>query len=186
MKSVVDISIALIAAVMLLVPMAIIALLVKVTSEGPVLHWSKRMGKDCKPFMMPKFRTMRMDTPVTSTDLLENPKSYITPVGKLLRKASLDELPQLYSVICRNMSLVGPRPVLTTQKDLIDSRREKGIYKLRPGITGWAQINGRDDITMEEKVARDLQYLERQSLKFDFQIMIRTLVYVAQSKGIKH
>ena len=186
MKTFFDITVTIVLGTLLLAPLLVIAVGIRLTSTGPALHWSLRMGAGGVPFSMPKFRTMYVDTPLRPTEHLDNPNQYITPVGKFLRKTSLDELPQLYSVLRGQMSLVGPRPVLTTQADLIESRRAAGVLELRPGITGWAQINGRDDITMEEKVRLDKEYLERRSLKFDLTIIWRTFFYVLSSKGVWH
>src|SRR3546814_649504 len=146
--------------------MAAIALAVRATSPGPAIHWSERVGRDNGRFMMPKFRTMRIDTPNVATHLLEEPRRWVTPIGRVLRRASLDELPQVWSILKGDMSVVGPRPALFNQDDLVALRTEAGVHRLTPGLTGWAQINGRDDLTIPEKVALDAQCLERASLGF--------------------
>ena len=166
--------------------MLIIALLVKITSKGPVLYWSDRVGKYNTIFKMPKFRTMMSDTPAMATHLMKNPEQYCTPVGSFLRKSSLDELPQLYSVLKGDMSFVGPRPALFNQNDLIELRTKKGIHNLIPGITGWAQINGRDDLPIPEKVDLDEYYLYNRSVMFDLKILFMTLLSVISSRGVQH
>ncbi|MDC1027304.1 sugar transferase [Candidatus Thioglobus sp.] len=171
---------------LLTIPMLLIAVLVCITSKGPSLYWSKRVGRFNTVFNMPKFRTMKIDTPITATHLLNDPNFYLTPIGKFLRSNSLDELPQLFSVLIGDMSLVGPRPALFNQNDLIELRTEKGVNKLLPGITGWAQINGRDTLSINDKVELDLEYLQRQSLFFDFKILLMTLFKVISRKGISH
>jgi O-antigen biosynthesis protein WbqP len=171
----------------LLLPTCIvIAIAIKITSRGPVLYWSDRVGRHGRIFRMPKFRTMRIDTPVVATHLLQNPAQWITPVGAFLRSSSLDELPQLWSVLRGDMSLVGPRPALYNQADLVAARRECGVDALQPGITGWAQINGRDELPIPEKVAYDREYLQRQSFTFDLRIILLTVVNVLQRKGVSH
>lgn len=173
-----------------IVPLALlclmVAILVKSTSVGPVFYWSKRIGIKERVFLMPKFRTMRTDTPEVATHLLTDPNKWLTPVGSFLRKSSLDELPQFFSVLIGDMSLVGPRPALHNQHDLIAARRAHGIDVLRPGITGWAQVNGRDEIPIPDKVAFDTQYLKRRSISFDLEILFRTAINVIHSKGISH
>ena len=164
----------------------LIALLVKLTSKGKVLYWSKRIGKDNTVFLMPKFRTMRTDTPVVATHLLTNPDVYLTPVGKFLRSTSLDELPQLYSILVGYMSFVGPRPALFNQDDLINLRTRAGVHVLTPGLTGWAQVNGRDELPIPEKVELDKVYLQKQSWFFDLQILLRTFVRVLRRDGVVH
>jgi len=167
-------------------PMLIIALLVKITSKGPVLYWSDRVGKYNTIFKMPKFRTMMSDTPAMATHLMKNPEQYCTPVGSFLRKSSLDELPQLYSVLKGDMSFVGPRPALFNQDDLIELRTKKGIHNLIPGITGWAQINGRDDLPIPEKVDLDEYYLNNHSFMFDLKTLFMTFLSVISSQGVQH
>ena len=171
----------------LLSPVLLItALLVRLTSPGPILYWSQRVGKDNQPFSMPKFRTMRMGTPAVATHLLKDPDRYLTPVGSLLRKTSLDELPQLWSILTGNMSFVGPRPALFNQQDLIEQRTACGVHVLIPGLTGWAQINGRDEIPIPKKVALDAYYLSHRSLRLDIVILWRTALQVLRREGITH
>ena len=173
--------------VILLLPLAIaVALVVKLTSEGDALFWSDRIGKDNKIFKMPKFRTMKIETPAVATHMLENPASHLTPVGGFMRKTSLDEIPQLWSVLIGDMSLVGPRPALYNQHDLREARTELGIHTLRPGVTGWAQINGRDALSIDDKVTFDAEYLEGKSLLFDLTIFIKTFLVVITSKSVSH
>lgn len=171
---------------MVFVPCLLILVLIRLTSRGPAIYWSERVGRSGKPFLMPKFRTMMVDTPVEPTDNLHKPEKYITPLGSLLRKASIDELPQLFSVLRGDMSLVGPRPVLLAQTELLEKRQLHGIDKLRPGITGWAQINGRDNLSEYEKVLLEREYLKRRSFTFDLKILWLTFFYVLSSKGISH
>ena len=166
--------------------MVAIAVLIKVTSLGPVLYWSDRIGKDNAIFKMPKFRTMKADTPVVATHLLKSPDNYLTLLGKMLRKFSIDELPQLFSVLKGEMSFVGPRPALYNQDDLIEMRTERGIHRLIPGITGWAQINGRDDLPIDQKVNLDEFYLHNRSFLLDLKTIYRTIFSVAAGKGIQH
>jgi len=168
------------------VPMLIVAILVKLTSKGPVLYWSDRVGKNNFIFKMPKFRTMRIDTPVVATHLLSNPGNYFTPIGKFLRKTSLDELPQLFSILKSDMGFVGPRPALFNQDDLVELRTEKGIHVLTPGLTGWAQVNGRDELPIPVKVEFDEYYLRHRSFLFDLKILFMTFVKVARMEGVKH
>lgn len=167
-------------------PIVLVALLVKLTSKGPVLYWSDRIGKNNKIFKMPKFRSMQIDTPAVATHLLNNPNDYLTPVGSLLRRSSLDELPQIWCILKGEMSWVGPRPALFNQDDLIELRTKKGIDKLTPGLTGWAQVNGRDELPIPEKVALDEAYLARQSFLFDMQIIGRTICHAIWGNGVKH
>jgi len=173
-------------ALLVCVPMLIIAVLIKLTSQGPVLHWSDRIGKDNMVFQMPKFRTMRIDAPTVATHLLENPPKYLTPFGRFLRRFSLDELPQLWSVLKGDMSLVGPRPALYNQDDLIEIRTKKGLHKLTPGITGWAQVNGRDNLTVYQKVECDEFYMKNKSFFLDLKILYITLFKVIKSDGVRH
>ena len=170
----------------LVIPMIIIALLVKITSKGPFFYWSDRVGVDNEIFKMPKFRTMRADTPAVATHLLNDPDAYLTPVGPFLRKSSLDELPQLWSVLKGDMSFVGPRPALFNQDDLIALRAEKGVHRLIPGITGWAQINGRDDIPIPKKVEFDAYYLNHRSFFFDLKILFLTFLKVTRAENVSH
>lgn len=186
MKRLFDVICSLILSIIFIIPMIIIGILVKLTSTGPALHWSSRVGKDTELFNMPKFRTMFLETPDVATHLLENSKSYITPLGAILRKTSLDELPQLFPILLGKMSFVGPRPALFNQEELIQLREEKGINKFKTGLTGWAQINGRDDISNKEKVELDFYYLNNQSIKLDIFIIWRTFFVVLSSKNVKH
>ena len=163
-----------------------IIILVYLTSKDPVFYWSERVGKDNKIFKMPKFRSMLIDTPAVATHLLDNPDAYLSPIGGFLRSTSLDELPQLFSVLKGDMSFVGPRPALHNQDDLITLRTEKGVDKLLPGITGWAQVNGRDELSIADKVALDVEYLKRQSFWFDMKILWMTFLKVANRDGVSH
>ena len=171
---------------LLMVPMVLIALLVKLTSRGPVLYWSDRVGQNNQIFRMPKFRTMRCNTPAVATHLLSKPEQYLTPIGGLLRKTSLDELPQIWSILVGDMSLVGPRPALFNQDDLVALRTEFGVHQLVPGLTGWAQINGRDDLPIPQKVKLDAEYVAKVSLSFDLLILRRTFSKVLISDGVSH
>jgi O-antigen biosynthesis protein WbqP len=172
--------------VFLIVPMTFVAVVVRLTSKGPVFYWSNRVGKDNRIFKMPKFRSMLIDTPAVATHLLDNPDTYLSPIGGFLRSTSLDELPQLFSVLKGDMSFVGPRPALFNQDDLIALRREKGIDKLLPGITGWAQVNGRDELSIPDKVALDVEYLNHQSFWFDVKILWMTFLKVVKRDGVSH
>lgn len=186
MKRVFDLLLCLLASLVLLIPVGVLALLVYLTSPGPVLYWSDRVGRKNKIFRMPKFRSMRVDTPVVATHLLNDPNAYLTPIGSFLRKSSLDELPQLWSILVGDMSFVGPRPALFNQDDLIALRTQNGVHELLPGLTGWAQVNGRDELLIPEKVRLDLEYLQRCSLLFDMKILWRTLIKVLDSDGVSH
>ena len=186
MKRVSDLFFSLCLIPVLVFPVLIIAALVKVTSKGPVLYWSDRIGVNNKIFKMPKFRTMSLDTPPIATHLLGNPGKYLTPIGPFLRKLSLDELPQLWSVFKGDMSYVGPRPALFNQYDLIELRTRKGIHALIPGITGWAQVNGRDDLPIPLKVEYDEYYLKNKSLMLDLKILFMTIHKVLHSEGVTH
>jgi O-antigen biosynthesis protein WbqP len=166
--------------------MGLIGLLIKFTSKGPMLYWSDRIGRNNKTFRMPKFRTMKMGTPAVATHLLTDAERYITPVGSLLRKTSLDELPQLFSVIAGHMSFVGPRPALFNQDDLVALRTEWGVHALVPGVTGWAQVNGRDELPIPVKVEYDAEYLRRRSLAFDLKILLLTAIRVLRGEGVSH
>ena len=181
-----DLVAALFAGLVLLLPLLIVAVMVRLTSEGPVLYWSDRVGKKNRIFKMPKFRSMRVGTPTVATHLLENPECALTPIGSFLRKTSLDEIPQLWSIFKGDMSLVGPRPALFNQFDLIELRTQYGVHELVPGLTGWAQVNGRDSISIPEKVALDLEYLQKQSLWFDLYILWRTLIRVTGRDDVSH
>lgn len=186
MKRLFDILVAFIFLVILLIPMAIMAMAVKITSKGPVIYWSKRIGLDNTIFKMPKFRTMLCNAPDVATHLLGNPEAYMTSIGPCLRKYSLDELPQIWSILKGDMSLVGPRPALYNQQDLIEMRTSRGIHRIVPGITGWAQINGRDEISISAKVSYDEYYLNNRSFLFDLKILGLTLLKVVQSEGVRH
>lgn len=173
-------------AFVLIGPILLIALCIRLTSAGPVLYWSERVGKNNKIFRMPKFRSMRLDTPAVATHLLHDPDKWLTSVGKFLRKSSLDELPQLWSILVGEMSFVGPRPALYNQTDLIALRTEKGVHKLVPGLTGWAQVNGRDEIPIPVKVTLDEIYLRNRSFVFDLKIIALTFVKVLRGDGVSH
>jgi O-antigen biosynthesis protein WbqP len=186
MKRIVDLLITLIAGIFLVLPMLVIAAAVRLTSPGPVLYWSERVGRANKLFKMPKFRSMRVGTPAVATHLLSDPAVHLTPIGSFLRKSSLDELPQLWSIFNGNMSLVGPRPALFNQHDLIELRTRQGVHTLVPGLTGWAQINGRDELPIPDKVQLDVEYLQRQSVWFDLHILWMTFLKVIQRDGVAH
>ncbi|WP_187182053.1 sugar transferase [Rhizobium sp. WL3] len=186
MKRFFDLIVSACAALFLAIPMAIVAIAVRMTSPGPAFFWSKRIGKDNQIFMMPKFRTMRTDTPVVATHLLNAPSRHLTPIGGFLRKSSLDELPQLWCILKGEMSLVGPRPALFNQEDLIEARTNAGVHALPPGLTGWAQVNGRDELEIPSKVAYDAEYLRRRNFMFDLRILVMTALRVAGAKGISH
>jgi O-antigen biosynthesis protein WbqP len=186
MKRTLDLVIVVFAVLILCVPIACVALAVSVTSTGPVLYWSDRVGRHNRIFRMPKFRSMRVDTPAVATHLLGNPDAYLTSIGSFLRKSSLDELPQLWSILKGDMSLVGPRPALFNQSDLIALRTAAGVYKLLPGLTGWAQVNGRDELPIPQKVALDVEYLQRKSLVLDLKIIALTFVKVLRRESITH
>ncbi len=168
------------------IPMLLIAIIVKLTSKGPALYWSDRIGKNNTIFKMPKFRTMRIDTPAVATHLLSNPDQYLTPIGKFLRKSSLDELPQLICILKGDMSFVGPRPALFNQDDLVALRTSKGIHVLSPGLTGWAQINGRDELPIPVKVEFDDYYFKHRSFLFDLKILFMTFFKVVRREGVTH
>jgi O-antigen biosynthesis protein WbqP len=186
MKRLFDLVLALIAASLLIVPIVVVAVLVKLTSKGPALYWSDRVGINNSIFKMPKFRSMKIDTPAVATHLLVDPGSALTPVGDFLRKSSLDELPQLWCILKGDMSFVGPRPALFNQDDLIALRTEKGVDKILPGLTGWAQVNGRDELPIPEKGVLDVEYMERQSLWFDSKILWLTVLKVVRRDGVSH
>lgn len=186
MKRVFDLSLALVAACILLLPVAIVAVCVRLTSPGPVVYWSDRVGRYNKIFKMPKFRSMRIDTPAVATHLLGNPDQYLTPIGSFLRKSSLDELPQLWSILKGDMSFVGPRPALYNQDDLIALRSEKQVDTILPGLTGWAQINGRDELPIPDKVELDVYYLRHQSFILDMRILFLTFFKVIKRDGVTH
>jgi O-antigen biosynthesis protein WbqP len=185
-KRIFDVLLSLLLLTVFSIPMLCIALLIRLTSPGPIHYWSDRVGKHNAIFKMPKFRTMRIDTPAVATHLLTDPDQFLTPVGKFLRKSSLDELPQLLSILRGDMSFVGPRPALYNQHDLIELRTLKGIHLLTPGLTGWAQINGRDELPIPVKVAFDEQYLINRSFVLDLRIICRTALKVVRREGVTH
>lgn len=170
----------------LALPMAVIALAVRTTSKGPALHWSQRVGRDNRLFWMPKFRTMRIDTPIVATHLLGDATRHMTPIGGFLRKTSLDELPQLWCILKGEMSFVGPRPALFNQEDLIAARTAQNVHLMLPGLTGWAQVNGRDELAIPDKVALDAEYLKRRSFLFDLRILALTAIKVVGAVGVQH
>ena len=186
MKRVFDLLAGFSALLLLGVPFVFLALLVAVTSKGPVLYWSDRVGQHNRIFRMPKLRTMKTGTPAVATHLLDNPQAHLTPVGGLLRRTSLDELPQLWSILVGDMSWVGPRPALFNQTDLIEMRTQTGVHQLVPGLTGWAQVNGRDEIALTDKVRLDREYLQRQSFFFDIHILWLTVLKVVRREGVTH
>lgn len=186
MKRLLDVFVSLTLAIILFVPLLVVAFLVRVTSPGPVIYWSDRIGRGNVIFKMPKFRSMRTDTPAVATHLLQDPNQWLTPIGALLRNSSLDELPQIWSVLKGDMSLVGPRPALFNQDDLIALRTERGVHELVPGLTGWAQINGRDDLPIPQKVELDTEYLKCKSMMFDLKILWMTALKVLVREGVSH
>lgn len=186
LKRLFDLSVGGIAAMVLALPIALVGLLVRLTSPGPALYWSDRVGRNNAIFRMPKFRSMQVGTPAVATHLLADPKSYLTPIGSFLRKSSLDELPQLWSILVGDMSFVGPRPALFNQDDLIALRTECGVHELVPGLTGWAQVNGRDELPVPEKVKLDVEYLRRHALGFDIYILWLTFIKVVRRDGVSH
>ena len=186
MKRVFDLILAIFLFLLLLILLLLTAISIIITSKGPSLYWSERIGKNNKIFKMPKFRSMLIDTPSVATHLLNNPNSYLTPIGGFLRRSSLDELPQLFSILKGDMGFVGPRPALYNQDDLIALRSEKGVDKLLPGITGWAQVNGRDELSIPDKVSLDVEYLNRQSFWFDIKILWMTFIKVIKRDGVSH
>jgi O-antigen biosynthesis protein WbqP len=185
-KRLFDISLSICLIALFSIPLVLIAITIKLTSEGPALYWSERIGVNNSVFRMPKFRSMRMNTPIVATHLLQSPDKHLTKIGKYLRKYSIDELPQLFSVLIGDMSFVGPRPALYNQHDLIQLRTEKGVHRLIPGITGWAQVNGRDELPIPEKVDYDEYYLKHQSFALDLRTILRTLFSVVGSEGVTH
>lgn len=186
MKRLFDLALACVAAVLLALPIAVVAVAVRMTSPGPALYWSDRVGRQNRIFKMPKFRSMRIDTPAVATHLLQNPDQWLTPIGSFLRRSSLDELPQLWSILRGDMSFVGPRPALFNQDDLIALRSEKNVHELVPGLTGWAQVNGRDELPIPQKVELDAEYLRRQSFIFDLKILWMTVLKVISRDGVSH
>ena len=186
MKRWFDLVFSVLAALVLLVPVLVVAIAVRLTSKGPALYWSDRVGRYNVIFKMPKFRTMRVGTPAVATHLLADAASHLTPIGPFLRKSSLDELPQLWSILAGHMSFVGPRPALFNQQDLIALRTSQGVHTLVPGLTGWAQVNGRDELPTQQKVALDAEYLQNKSFLFDVKIILLTLWKVVKGDGVKH
>lgn len=186
MKRTFDLALALAIAIPLAIPMLLVALAVKLTSRGPALYWSQRVGRDSSLFLMPKFRSMRTDTPALPTHLLGDGRAWLTPIGGFLRKSSLDELPQLWSILKGDMSFVGPRPALFNQDDLMALRREAGVAALVPGLTGWAQVNGRDELSIRDKVTLEADYLRRRSFGFDLLILWLTFLKVIRGSGVSH
>jgi O-antigen biosynthesis protein WbqP len=186
MKRIFDIFLCFLAYLMLLFPLLLIGIAVRLTSSGPALYWSDRVGRNNTIFKMPKFRTMRLGTPAVATHLLADASSHLTPIGSFLRKSSLDELPQLWSILVGDMSFVGPRPALFNQHDLIELRTQKNVHTMVPGLTGWAQVNGRDELPIPQKVELDAEYLQRQGFWFDIQILLRTFLKVVHHNGVSH
>jgi O-antigen biosynthesis protein WbqP len=186
MKRIFDLLLATLAGICLLLPVMLVAISVRVTSRGPILYWSDRVGRNNKLFKMPKFRSMKIGTPAVATHLLSNPDGYLTPIGSFLRKSSLDELPQLFSIFKGDMSFVGPRPALFNQHDLIELRTRSGVHELVPGLTGWAQINGRDELPIPQKVALDIEYLLKKSLWLDVKIIFLTGIKVLRRDNVTH
>lgn len=186
MKRVFDIFLGCLAALILFVPVLLVAMAVRLTSKGPALYWSDRVGRNNVIYKMPKFRSMRMGTPAVATHLLADARSHLTPIGSFLRKSSLDELPQLWSILAGDMSFVGPRPALFNQQDLIALRTEQGVHTMVPGLTGWAQVNGRDELSIPAKVQYEVEYLNKQSLWFDMRILGLTFLKVIRRTGVSH
>ncbi len=186
MKRLFDLALACVATLVLAIPVAVVAVAVRLTSPGPALYWSDRVGRNNKIFKMPKFRSMRVGTPTVATHLLTNAETYLTPIGSFLRRSSLDELPQLWNILRGDMSFVGPRPALFNQEELIAMRKECGVDEILPGLTGWAQVNGRDELPIPQKVRLDAEYKVRQSLWFDMRILWLTFVKVLRREGVTH
>ena len=186
MKRIFDLLLAALATLVLIIPVILVAILVRLTSKGPALYWSDRVGRHNRIFKMPKFRSMQVGTPAVATHLLSNPKAYLTPIGSFLRKSSLDELPQLWNIIKGDMSFVGPRPALFNQHDLIELRTQSGVHQLVPGLTGWAQINGRDELPIPQKVALDITYMQKKSLWLDVKIIFLTGLKVLRRDNVTH
>ena len=186
MKRIFDLALALVAALFLALPVLMVMLAVRLTSPGPALYWSDRVGRHNRLFKMPKFRSMRTDTPAVATHMLQDPDQWLTPIGSFLRKSSLDELPQLWSILKGDMSFVGPRPALFNQDDLIELRTQAGVHQLQPGLTGWAQINGRDELPIPVKVKFDIEYMQRKSFLFDLYILWMTFLKVIHRDGVTH
>jgi O-antigen biosynthesis protein WbqP len=186
MKRIFDILLSLAILIVLAIPMLLIMVLVRLTSKGPAIYWSKRVGMNGEIFEMPKFRSMQVDTPTVATHLMEKPDDFLSSIGAFLRRSSLDELPQLFSILKGNMSFIGPRPALFNQQDLILLRKKNGIDRVKPGITGWAQVNGRDELSIVDKVGFDVEYVNNQSLLFDLKILWMTFVKVIKRAGVTH
>lgn len=186
MKRIFDLILVLLSIGFVSIPLFIVAVAVRLTSAGPILYWSDRVGRDNQIFKMPKFRSMRLNTPAVATDKLQNPETYLTPIGSFLRKSSLDELPQLWSILVGDMSFVGPRPALFNQYDLIAMRTDHDVHRLMPGLTGWAQVNGRDELPLLDKINLDISYLKQQSFWFDVRILWMTFVKVLRRDGVAH
>jgi len=186
MKRIFDLALAIFLLCSLSIPILVVGLMVRLTSGSPVLYWSDRVGINNSIFRMPKFRTMHIDTPTLASHLMKNPNIYLTPIGSFLRKFSLDELPQLYSILIGDISFVGPRPALYNQDDLVELRTNKGIHKLIPGVTGWAQINGRDELPIPVKVEFDEYYLNNRSFHFDLKILVMTFIKIISREGVAH
>lgn len=186
LKRITDVFLAATALVVLAGPLFVTFIAVRLTSAGPALYWSDRMGRNNKIYKMPKFRSMRVGTPAVASHLLSDPKAHLTPIGSFLRRSSLDELPQLWSILVGDMSFVGPRPALFNQHDLIEMRTQNGVHRLVPGLTGWAQVNGRDELPIPQKVALDAEYLLRQSFWFDIKILLLTFLKVIRRDGVSH
>jgi len=186
MKRIFDIVLGIIFLIILMFPMLLIALLIKLSSNGRILYWSDRVGKNSVIFKMPKFRSMKVNAPIVATHLMKQPDKHLSPIGAFLRRSSLDELPQLFSILKGDMSFVGPRPALFNQDDLIALREEKGVNQLIPGITGWAQVNGRDELSIADKIIFDVEYLNNQSLLFDLKILLMTFLKVIKRVGVSH
>ncbi len=186
MKRLFDLVLAIILTILFALPLLLVALAVRLTSSGPALYWSDRVGHDNQVFKMPKFRSMRINTPAVATHLLDNPQSFLTPIGSFIRRSSLDELPQIWSVLVGDMSFVGPRPALYNQDDLIALRTERQVHTLVPGLTGWAQVNGRDELPIPVKVDLDVEYMQKQSFFFDIYILYLTFIKVLKRDGITH
>ena len=186
MKRLFDFLLVIFLLILLALPMAIIAIVVYATSKGPIIYWSNRVGVDKSLFRMPKFRSMKIETPIVATHLISEVDQYISPIGGFLRKYSLDELPQLYSILKGDMSFIGPRPALFNQHDLIQLREDNGINKLIPGLTGWAQVNGRDDLSIDEKVKYEIEYLNNKNFLFDLKIFWMTFLKVIRKQGVSH
>lgn len=186
MKRIFDLVFAIVMLLIFSVPIVLLAITIRLSSHGPAIYWSDRIGRHNKIFKMPKFRTMRVDAPAVATHLMQDAETYITSIGRFLRKTSLDELPQLWSILIGHMSVVGPRPALYNQDDLVALRTEAGVHELLPGLTGWAQVNGRDELAIPKKVELDAEYLHRQSCWFDLKIIALTLIKVLRTKGVSH